>query len=607
MKSIELQKRVYFPQRAQLAAMLDRELQLEHSSTWISAGPASETKDCRKSQKGGIKLRIILIGFIFSLLLIVIGVRAVHLQVFCSPWLSQEAADRYERSFTSYGKRGTIYDSNYRKMAVSIDATSIGAHPFHIKDAQAAAEAVAGILNIDNSALKQKLASERSFVWIERKATPREVEAVKDLEFEGIVFIPEQDRFYPNRTLAAQLLGFSGTDGYGLEGIEFYYNTYLKGVNGRFTALKDALGHRFDAQKGMAPNYDGNNLLLTIDTTIQHIAERALGDAVAQFSALSGIAIVMTPRTGAILAMAHYPLFNPNSFKDFDRRLWRNRAVTDQFEPGSTMKIFTAAAAIEFTDAKSDTTFFCEDGAYRIGKNVIHDIRPHGMLTLQQIVKYSSNIGAVKAGEMTGSKSLYKTLRNFGFGERTGIDAPGETAGSLISYNRWSRIDTATVSFGHGISASALQLITAVSAVANDGILMRPYTVQAVIDQDGHFVKSLDPYKVRRAISSETAKIIKGMMKSATSSEGTGARAAIEGYSVYGKTGTAQKIDETGVYVEGKYVASFIGFVSAKQPEIAILVIIDEPQKEYYGGIVAAPVFRRIASETLNYLNILPE
>jgi cell division protein FtsI (penicillin-binding protein 3) len=307
------------------------------------------------------------------------------------------------------------------------------------------------------------------------------------------------------------------------------------------------------------------------------------------------------------LSLAHFPFFNPNSFQDFSREKWRNRAITDPFEPGSTMKIFMAAAALEYGNSTPNTIFFCENGAYRIGENIIHDTKPHGWMSLQQIVKYSSNIGAVKVGEKIGQKALYQTLRDFGFGKRTGIDCPGETTGSLTMHDQWSKIDAGTISFGQGISVSAIQLITAASAIANDGILMKPYITRAVYDQNGRIVQSFSPYKVRRVVSKETARAVNRIMKTVIATGGTGVRAALKAYSVSGKTGTAQKIDKTGTYAKGKYMASFIGFAPSENPKVTILVIIDEPQDKHYGGIVAAPVFKKIANETLNYLNISPK
>ncbi|MBU2522219.1 MAG: penicillin-binding protein 2 [Proteobacteria bacterium] len=555
-------------------------------------------------EKKYIKLRTILIGFIFSMFLFVIGARALYFQVFCSSWLSRKAANQYERSLILPGERGTIYDANHREMALSIDVASIVAYPANIEDPAATSEALNRALQIDVNLLKQRLTSDRSFAWVKRKVTPKEVKDVKALGLKGIDFMPEHQRFYPNKTLAAQALGFSGIDGHGLEGIEYYYDSYLKGSTCRVRVLKDALKRGFDAEKNVIPDCSGNNLILTINYNIQYLAERALEEASVKFNAKSGMAIVMSPKTGAILAMAHYPFLNPNSFGDFDQNLWRNRSITDLFEPGSTMKIFSACAAIEFGGCSPDSIFFCENGKYRIGKNVVRDTHPHGWLSLQQIIKFSSNIGSIKVGEIIGPEYLYKTFRSFGFGEKTGIDCPGETSGGLSHYNRWSKIDAGTISFGQGVAVSALQLITAASAIANDGVLMAPYIVQAITDQNGRLIKSSSPREVRRVVSIETARAVKKMMGSVTTEGGTGVNAALKGYSVCGKTGTAQKIDEKGTYSDEKYIASFLGFIPAEDPEIAILVVIDEPQGNHFGSIVAAPAFKRIAHETVNYMNI---
>ncbi|MBW1833705.1 MAG: hypothetical protein JRI62_02625 [Deltaproteobacteria bacterium] len=290
-------------------------------------------------KKNHIKLRTILIGFIFSIFLSAIGARAFYLQVFCSSWLSRKAANQYEKSLIFHGKRGTIYDTNHREMALSIDVTSIVAYPPNIEEPAATSKALNKTLKIDLNSLKQRLTSDRSFVWVKRKVTPKEVKDVKALDLKGIDFISEHERFYPNKTLAAQMLGFSGTDGHGLEGIEYYYDTYLKGSTCSFTVLKDAFKRGFDAEKSVMPDCSGNNLILTIDYNIQYLSERALEEAAVKFNAKSGMAIVMSPKTGAILAVAHYPFFNPNSFGEFDQNLWRNRSITDPFEPGSTMKI----------------------------------------------------------------------------------------------------------------------------------------------------------------------------------------------------------------------------------------------------------------------------
>jgi cell division protein FtsI (penicillin-binding protein 3) len=554
-----------------------------------------------------INLRTILVGCIFMLLFAIIGARAIQVQVYDGPWLSKKASDQYEKSFTSAGKRGTIYDRNFRELAVSIEVTSIAAFPGRIENPKTAAKMLAKALGLPSSTMVKKLTSKKSFVWLKRQSTPKEAKAVRDLELKGIDFIPECNRFYPSTSMAAQTLGFTGMDGDGLEGIEFYYNRYLKAEENNRTVFKDALGNGFNAEGENVTQSRGENLVLTIDSNIQYITETTLEETVKKYSARSGIAIVMVPKTGAVLALANYPFLNPNSYTDFDRELWRNRAITDPFEPGSTMKIFSAAAALESTKVQPNTIFYCENGAYRVGKNVVHDIKKHGWLSLQQIVKYSSNIGAVKIGQTIGPKSLYNTLRKFGFGEKTGIDSPGETAGSLNHYKRWAAIDTGAISFGHGVSVSAIQLIRAVSAIANDGVLMKPYIVQAITDRHGKPVISFNPRTVRRVISAQNARLVRNIMKTVISEGGTGVNAALDGYTVSGKTGTSRKIDESGTYSREKHIASFIGFTPSENPEIAVLVLIDEPKGQYHGGVVAAPAFKKIAQEALNQLGVPPQ
>ncbi len=559
-----------------------------------------------KSERQKRRRRITISGVVFALVFAVICGRAVYLQVFCRSWLAQQASSEYEKSLRYPGKRGAIYDALGREMALSVDATSIAAYPKRAASSPDTARILTQALNIDISEVHRRLNSDRSFVWIKRQASPREAGAIRSLKLEGVDFIPEHSRFYPNRTLAAQMLGFTGIDGRGLEGLEFYYDAYLKAGAGKFTVLKDALGRGFDLAQAGPSDYGGNNLILTIDKTVQFIAEDALEAGIARSGAASGMAIVMVPATGQILALAHYPFFNPNAFAEFDRNAWRNRAVTDPFEPGSTIKIFAAAAAIEHGGCRRDTIFFCEKGSYQVGDYRIHDTTPHGWLTLENVIKYSSNIGAVKVGEMIGPENLYQTLRDFGFGDKTGIDCPGEASGSLPHFRRWSRARTGTISYGHGMASTALQLITAVSAIANDGILMKPYIVQAITDRMGRPIEQFAPRKVRKAISAATASVVRGMMRSVVSEGGTGARAALNGYAVCGKTGTARKTDQYGAYAEQKYTASFVGFAPASRPAVSILVIIDEPTRQYYGGLVAAPVFKQIAQGVLNYLNVPP-
>lgn len=552
------------------------------------------------------RLRVSLMGALFIAGLGLLLGRAAYLQVLRGSDLAQKASGQYERTIHTVGKRGTIFDTQMRELAVSVESLSLTANPRLIKAPLQTAKALASILNLKTATVRNKLTADRHFVWIKRQITPREVKAVRELNLDGIEFIPEHSRYYPNRGLAAQLIGFTGIDGIGLEGIEYQFNAELVGQQQIFTVLKDAFGRGFETPEDIIRRDSGHNVVLTIDRTIQHVAERSLKEAVETHKAKSGIAVVVAPRTGDILALAHFPFFNPNNFKNFSAEIRRNRAVTDAFEPGSTLKLFSVAAALESGCCTPHTIFYCENGRYRIGTNVVHDTEKHGWLSLQRIVKFSSNIGAVKIGETIGSETLHRTLTRFGFGRDTGLHFPGETRGRLASAKRWTRFDVAAVSFGQGVSVSALQLTTAVAAIANDGILMKPRVVRAITDPRGRTVREFKPQALSRVVSSRTAAQLTRMMALVVAEGGTGTQARLEGYSAGGKTGTAQKIGPSGTYADDRYVSSFVGLAPLEDPRLAILVVLDEPRDGYYGGVVAAPVFRRIAQEVLGYLNVKP-
>jgi cell division protein FtsI (penicillin-binding protein 3) len=553
-----------------------------------------------------IRLRIGIVGLAFAVGFGVIGGKALLLQVYEGTWLSRKAWDQVEDSLKAVGKRGMIFDRRGREMAVSIDVTSIAVRPLQVKDMEGTVQELSRVLKRKPQELKTRLTAGRPFVWVKRQATPKETEAIRQLHLPGVEFVAESNRFYPNRSLAAHVLGFTGLDGKGMEGVEYSYDRDLRGTDTSVKVLKDAHGNGFQSQQITDEEGAGKNVVLTLDQSIQFIAEAALTEAVDSSRARSGMALVMEPRTGAILALALAPTFNPNAYEDFKKPLWRNRSVTDPFEPGSTLKIFVAAAALEFTRLSPTTTFNCENGAYRIGKYTVHDIHRYGVLSLQDIIRFSSNIGAAKIGEKVGPEKLYQTLRLFGFGQKTGIDSAAETPGLLTPPKQWADIDTAAISFGHGVSVSAVQLITAVSAIANDGILMKPRLVQAVSDRQGQILRQFPPEEVRRVVSPQTVRTLKDIMQAVMLPGGTGIHASLEGYTACGKTGTARKLDESGQYSNERHVASFIGFAPAENPQVAVLVVIDEPKGQIYGGAIAAPVFKKITQATLNYLNIPP-
>lgn len=552
-----------------------------------------------------VRWRLFVVGLLFAAGLAAVGGRTFWLILRQGDWLTLKASGEVEDSFKTTGKRGTIFDRRGREFAVSIEATSIAVRPKRVADPDAAARELAAILKKPAAEIRAKLAAEQPFVWVKRQATPKEVEAIRAKRLKYVQFVEETRRYYPNRSLAAPVIGFTGLDGRGMEGIEYYYDEQLRGADASVRVLKDAHGNDFQSEPADEAEISGKNLILALDQTVQYIAETALQEAVDKSRARAGMAIVMEPKTGAVLAIAQAPNFNPNAPAEVKRRELRNRSITDPFEPGSTLKVFSAAAALEFTSLTPKSSFHCENGAYRVGKNVVHDVHRYGVLTLADIIKFSSNIGAIKITEKVGAEKLHQTLTLFGFGRKTGIDSPGETPGLLSSPRKWSDIDTAAISFGHGVSVSAIQLVAAFAAIANDGVLMKPFLVSAVSDRRGQILQQTAPQPVRRVVSSQTAATLREILATVVAPGGTGIQAALDGYSAAGKTGTARKV-EGGRYSDDKHVASFIGFAPVENAQIAVLVVIDEPKTQIYGGAVAAPVFKTIAQAVLNYLNVPP-
>jgi len=390
--------------------------------------------------------------------------------------------------------------------------------------------------------------------------------------------------------------------------VELKYDSVILGNTGYMVTERDALGRDIALKDTVIKNASpGKNIILTLDKNIEYIAEKELAKAVTESGAKSGMALVMEPDTGRVLAMANYPNFNPNAYAHYPQALLRNRAVADSFEPGSTFKIFLISAALEERVIRPTDIINCENGHYTIADRTIHDTHSFARLSVSDVLKYSSNIGAAKIGSKLGDERLFRYLRNFGFGERTGVDLPGESPGNLRDKHRWYGVDLATISFGQGVSASAIQLAGAVSAVANGGTLLKPYIVERILDDSGREVQRFEPQAVRRVISEDTARKVTRMMEGVTAPGGTGLNAAIDGFRVAGKTGTAQKADPvTHGYSATRRTASFIGFVPADKPKLTILVVVDEPKTSPYGGIVAAPAFRAIAVNALAYLKITP-
>ncbi len=534
--------------------------------------------------------------------------RAFYIQVIEGVELERKARNQHAKTIRIESKRGEIFDRNLEELAVSIEVDSVYAHSVDIDSPARVAEIAARTLSVSRVGVERKLRSPRRFEWIKRQVdlTDEQRDVLNNLD--GVGTVKESRRYYPNGSLAANLMGFVGVDSKGLEGVELLYDRFLRGSSQRITGQKDAKGGvmLFEDIDRRVP-LEGMDVILTIDRTIQYITEKALSRGVKGSGAKSGTAIVMDPFTGEVLAMAVYPTYDPNHIERFRPSHWRNRAITDLFEPGSTFKVFPLAAALEEGVVEPDDIFYCENGTYRVADRTFHDVKRFGWLSVARIIKYSSNIGIAKVGELVGQRRLYRYLRAFGFGTKTGIDLPGESRGLLPHYSRWSGVTINTVSFGHGVSVTGIQLVTALSAIANGGFLIKPYVVKSIRDPYGNVVIESNPVILRRVISEDTARKVTRILTGVTGPGGTGELAKIDGFEVAGKTGTAQKPDlEKGGYRRGAYIASFLGFVPAKAPRLAVLVAIDEPQEHFSGGMVAAPVFREIASQSLSYLGVFP-
>ena len=500
--------------------------------------------------------------------------------------------------------RGSILDRFGEPLAMSISADSVFVRPAELPDDGSGA-AVARVLQIPPNRWAKKISSSAPFTWVKRQASPDELERLRDLNVPGVGTIPERRRFYPHDGMAAAVVGFAGIDSQGLEGIELAYDGYLRGASAKVKVERDAHGRRFLARGPVTETpRRGANVVLTLDSSLQYVAGRELDRRVAETRAKGGLVLVLDPRRGEVLALAQNPSFDPNRRTGVDSDLLRNRAVSDAYEPGSTMKGLLAAAALEHHVVKTSDLFFCEKGTYAFGGHTIHDHHGYGWLTVPEIFQVSSNVGATKVGERLGAKAYHQALRAFGIGSPTGVDLSGEQAGILRPLGAWKPIDLATASFGQGIAVTPIQLAAAYGAIANGGILMRPYIVKQVVGENGEVLVANQPTVVRRVVSEATARDVTEILERVVSPKGTAPLAAVPGLKIAGKTGTAQKADLVhGGYSRGR-IASFVGYFPADDPQVVMLVIVDDPQTTIWGGTAAAPVFRTVATAAAERLGI---
>jgi stage V sporulation protein D (sporulation-specific penicillin-binding protein) len=558
---------------------------------------------------GGVLARkrvgLVLVGTILAFVLI-LG-RIVYIQFVWANDLGEMALDMRMQDIPVQPKRGVIYDRNGHELAFSIDVESVYAIPAQVKDPELTARTLSEILGMKYETALNAVTRTSAFEWIKRKVPDDIAREIREHKLSGIGFTQESMRVWPKGSLLGQVLGIVGIDNDGLEGIEYEYDRALRGIPGRFTVEVDAVGDALpQSQRGYVPPSQGKNLTLTVDEVIQFICERELDSAVEKSNAAGGLAIVMDPNNGDILAMAMRPTYDPNKYDEYPVANRRITAVADSFPPGSTFKPITAAAALECGAVTSNDTFYCGGSTKVLSETLYcHVESGHGSQTFAEVIKNSCNVGFIQIALRTGLGNFYKYLDLFGVTSATGVDLPGEVSGILPAEENATTLDLACMSYGQTLQLTPLQLISSISAIANGGYTVVPHIVRQVTDADGNVVEEKPSSKVRQVITRETSEELRAALELVVS-EGTGKLAYVPGYRLAGKTGTANKV-VNGVLVQGKYMAWFIGFAPANDPKLAFLVMIDEPKGAYYGGQIAAPVFSGVMRDVLRYLEVPPQ
>ncbi|MCU7859259.1 MAG: penicillin-binding protein 2 [Candidatus Thiodiazotropha sp. (ex Lucinoma kastoroae)] len=517
-------------------------------------------------------------------------------QVFETAFLQEQGERRYLRTMTVSASRGMITDRNGEPLAISTPVKSVAANPRVIKNDNVTIGALASTLSLDPDRLRRLLSSERSFVYLKRRINPDLAEQVRALDLDGIDLLSEYRRFYPSSEVMSQMVGFTNIDDQGQEGLELAYDEWLSGSSGAKRVIKDGKGRVVTQVENIQSPSPGKDLVLSIDRRLQFLAYRELKAAVSKHRARSGSAVILDSRSGEILAMVNSPSYNPNALRGRRSSSLRNRVVTDVFEPGSTIKPFTVAAAVEMGRFKPDTPIDVSPGQMKVGRYLVRDPRNYGMIDVATVLRKSSNVGASKIALSLKPETLWKLYANLGFGESSYSQFPGESSGRLPHFSDWSSFEQATLSFGYGLSVTPLQLARAYAVLANDGVRL-PVSL----------LKQEQPVEGERVIRQSTARTVVKMLEAVVTSEGTAPQAAVPGYRVAGKTGTAKK-SVAGGYSEDKYLSLFVGLAPASDPRLVMAVFIDEPQgKEYYGGLVAGPVFSKVMSGALRLMNIPPD
>ncbi|MEW6419958.1 MAG: penicillin-binding transpeptidase domain-containing protein [Nitrospirota bacterium] len=529
--------------------------------------------------------------------------RLIDLMILNHKRLSEKAELQHIKVEDIQVRRGIIFDRRGHELALNLELESLYCDPENLDLGNDGIIRLASVMAKKPNVILSKIPAGGRFAWVERKLEPDTVERIKGLNINGLGFITEAKRFYPKGELASHILGFVGVDNQALEGIELKYDRYLKTTGGKVFFGRDASGKILSS--GVEIETKGNNIVLTIDEGLQYLVEKEIDKAMLKWKAAAATAIMMDPFTGEILAIANRPAYDPNSpggVSDSDRR---NRAITDCYEPGSTFKIVIGVASLEENVVKPDKLIDVSKGYIQVGGKTIRDVHKYGILTFKEVIQKSSNVGSITIGMRLGKDRIYKYAKLLGIGEKTGIDLLGEVSGWIRLPEKWSSTSIGAIPIGQEVAVTPLQMLRAYSAVANGGFLVSPHVVSEIISPDGQIIASFRDKKMKRIISAKTAETFKDILKSVVEEGGTGRSASVEGNEVAGKTGTAQVINpETRRYSKEKYVSSFVGFVPADNPRLAMIVVINEPKGQIYGGVVAAPVFKDIASQALSYLDI---
>ena len=540
-------------------------------------------------------------AIIFSFILV--SLRLADLMIIDHKRLAEKAQQQHVKVEDIQVRRGTIFDRRGRELALNLELESLYCDPEALIADEEDIKKLGSLVNKEPRRILAKIPDEGRFAWIKRKLSPEIADKVRDLDIEGLGFVTEAKRVYPKGELASHIIGFVGIDNQALEGVELKFNKYLTAKGGKVLLERDASGKTLSS--GVNTEAKGNNIVLTIDEVLQRLVEKELDTAMEHWRAAAASAIMMDPYTGEILALANRPAYDLNRSGNVPGFEKRNRAITDCYEPGSIFKIVIGAGSLEEKLVTPNSLFDVSKGGIQVGGKTIRDVHKYGVLTFKEVIQKSSNVGSIMAGMKLGRENIYRYAKLFGIGEKTGIDLPGEVSGWIHKPERWSGTSLGAIPIGQEVAVTPIQMLRAYAAIANGGILVRPHVVSEIVSPDDTIIASFRDNDAHRIISARTAETFRDILKSVTEDGGTAKSASVDGNLVAGKTGTAQMIDTvTKRYSRDKYVSSFVGFVPADNPRLAMIVVVYEPKGQIYGGVVAAPVFREIARQALSYLNV---